>query len=268
MNPLRVKTFRPVCRLLPAGVLLCAFGCALGEYESRIDTQRKRLEFLDEENRTLGEPIEIPKYETKESGKVAYWPFDVFLRPPREVSTSTSANFSSGSLPLFRFNGREGVYLFVAAGLIPEKKDPKSKESKPAPSEWPVETFRNNVRGALLDSYFKEKNANPKFPAIDEGDPFLKQFPKITLTPRNEYGENLNSVEFNAGAFVADTTRFDIYFHQSGNKQAAVVFQYPVALAGDEQLKKGIDWSLKTFGVGVDGSNKRAVLNNRRTFKR
>src|SRR5258708_7859392 len=98
----------PFRRLLPACLLLCAFGCAMGEYESRIDVQRKRLEFLDEENRTLGEPIEIPKYETKESGKVAYWPFDVFLRPPREFSTSASTNFSSGTQPLFRFNGREG----------------------------------------------------------------------------------------------------------------------------------------------------------------
>jgi hypothetical protein len=263
MNPWRAN----IRRLLPACALLCVFGCALGEYESRIDVQRKRLDFLDEENRTLGEPIDLPKYDTKESGKVAYWPFDVFLRPPREVATVSRANFSSGSLPLFRFNGREGVYLFVAAGLIPEKKE-KGKESKPAASEWPVETFRNNVRGALLDAYFKEKNANPKFPAIEEGDPFLKQFPKITLTPRNEYGETLGSVEFNAGAFVADTARFDIYFHQSGNKQAAVVFQYPVALANDEPLKKGIDWSLKTFGIGTDGANKRVALHNRRTFKR
>jgi hypothetical protein len=268
MNPLRAKVSRPVCRLLPVCVLLCAFGCEMQEYRDRVDVQRKRLDFLDEENRSLTEPIDNPKYETKESGKVAYWPFDVFLRPPREFATSTSANSSSGALPLFRFSGREGVYLFVAAGLIAEKKDPKGKESKPAPSEWPVETFRNNVRGALLDSYIKEKNVNPKFPAIDEGDLFLKQFPKFTLTPRNEYGEKLSPIDFNAGAFVADTARFDIYFHQNGNKQAAVVFQYPVSLANDEQLKKGIDGSLKTFGIGTDGANKRVALHNRRNFKR
>src|SRR5882724_10584241 len=204
MNPSRAEISRPICRLLPACMLLCAFGCALGEYESRIDVQRKRLEFLDEENRSLGEPIENPKFETKESGKIAYWPFDVFVRLPREFTSSANTHFSSGAQPLFRFNGREGHYVFVAAGLIPEKKDSKGKESKPAASEWPVETFRNNVRGALLDAYFKEKNANPNFPAIEEGERFLKQFPKITLTPRNEYGEKLSSVDFNAGAFVAD----------------------------------------------------------------
>ncbi len=258
----------PVCRLLPACVLLCAFGCEMQEYRDRMDVQRKRLEFLDEENRSLTEPIDNPKYETKESGKVAYWPFDVFFRLPREFASSASTSFTSNGLPLFRFNGREGHNVFVAAGLIPEKKDPKGKESKPAAWEWPVETFRINVRSALLDAHIKEKNANPKFPAIEEGDRFLKQFPKITLTPLNEYGEKLTAVDFSAGAFVADNARFDIYFHQNGNKQAAVIFQYPVSQAGDEPLKKSIDLSLKTFGVGADAANKRIALNTRRNFKR
>src|SRR5438067_1445687 len=147
MNPLPEKcSTRPTVHVLLACVLASAVGCGLGDYEARIDTQRKRIEILDEETRYLGEPIENPKYEAKDGTRVAYWPFEVFLRLPKEMGASVKATYIVNAQPLFRYGAGEKYGALVAAGRIPEKKEGKEKDSKPTPPEWPVETFRANVR--------------------------------------------------------------------------------------------------------------------------
>src|SRR5947209_6889904 len=137
------RPLRAVCgdprwrRLFPILVCMPLFGaalggCALGDYEARIDAQRKRLEVVDEENRYLSpEAIDNPQFDVKDKAttkKASYWPFDVFLRPPRDIAPMTAKKdgymFNFQEPRLFRYAGAKGYNMFVAAGLI-EKEKPK-----------------------------------------------------------------------------------------------------------------------------------------------
>jgi hypothetical protein len=266
MNPLRGTAAAGAWRrFLPGCLLVMVAGCALGDYEAQIDKQRKRLDVLDEENRFLNEPIEVPKTENKDGTKSPTWPFDVYVRLPKDFGASINATLSFSSQPLFRYGPRDGYYAFVAAGLIPEKKDSKDskgKDSKPAPSEWPVETFRANVHGALREYCYKELKI-ASFPPLDGAS-----YRKMTKVPLSDEGEPLPAIAFDVLYFKAGDFRFDLYFHQQNNLQAAIVFQYPQSLANDENLKKGLDWSLSTIAFGSEAANRRFALQRRRQFKR
>jgi hypothetical protein len=90
----------------------------------------------------------------------------------------------------------------------------------------------------------------------------------MSKTPLNEAGDPLPSVEYEAIAFQAENLRFDLYFHQHGNKQVAIIFQYPPAWVSEEFLVKGVDWSLKTLAFGAEASARRNALQSRRQFQR
>jgi hypothetical protein len=251
--------------LLPSCLLVLVAGCALGDYETRIDKQRKRLDVLDDENRFLNEPIEVPNTENKDGTKSPAWPFNVSIRLPRDFGASIGATFSFNSQPLFRCSTRDNYCAFVAAGLIPEKKDgkdAKGKDAKPAPSEWPVEKFRANVYGALREYCYKDPKI-ASFPSL-EGVSYTKMT-KVTV---GETGELLPAIAFDVVYFKAGEFRFDCYFHQQNDRQAAIVFQYPLASANDENLKKGIDMSLASIAFGAEASNRRLAFLMRRQFKR
>jgi hypothetical protein len=273
MNSFRA-TAVPWRWLLLSSLLVPAAGCALRDYEDRIDAQRKRLDVLDEENRFLNDSIEVPKTENKDGVKSLVWPFDVYARLPKDFGASINLTLSFNSQPLFRYGPREGYYAFAAAGLIPEKKenkdgkdakdskDSKGKDSKPAPSEWPVDTFRANVHGALRE-YCRKEAKIAGFPSL-EG----VSYTKMSKLPVNDQGESLPAIGFDVVYFKAGEFRFDLYFHQQSNRQAALVFQYPLAQATDDNLKKGIDWSLSTVAFGSEAANRRSALQKRRQFKR
>lgn len=257
----RIARCGPWRRLLPACLLVLANGCALGEYEARMDAQRKRLDVLDQENRFLNEPIAQPKTENKEGEKSPTWPFEVYVRLPKDFGMSVNATLAYNAQPLCRYSARDGYAAFVAAGLIPEKKDDKGKETKPAPGEWPVERFRANVHGALRELCLKDRIAG--FPSLEGAS-----FTKMTKIPIGEQGEARPALEFSVLYFKAGDFRFDFYFHQQSNRQVAIVFQYPLSVANDENLKKGIDMSLATTAFGSEAANRRNAFQNRRHFKR
>jgi hypothetical protein len=262
MNPFQGIAVVGRCgRLLPTCLLVLAAGCALGDYEARIDAQRKRLDVMDEENRFLGEPIEMPKTENKDGTKSPTWPCDVYVRLPKDFGTSINATLVYNSQPLCRYSVRDGYVAFVAAGLIAEKKDTKGKDSKPAASEWPVDVFRANVHGGLREHCHKDRIAG--FPSL-EG----VSYAKITKVPVSEQGEPLPAIEFAAVAAKTAEFRFDLYFHQQSNRQVAIVFQYPLTVSNDDNLKKGIDLSLSTVALGSEAANRRFALQKRRQFKR
>ena len=80
---------------------------------------------------------------------------------------------------------------------------------------------------------------------------------------RAHAGDRIDAVYFKAGEF-----RFDVYFRQQSDRQAAIVFQYPQSLANDEVLKKGIDWSLSTVAFESEAANRRLAFQKRRQFRR
>jgi hypothetical protein len=263
-------------RVVSSLLLLCVLGCAMSDYEARIDAQRKRLDTYDEENRLLGDAIEPPVHKGKKGHPVDSWPFSVYLRLPREVlgDFHEKNQYQFQDLPLFRYSGREGVNVFVAAGLISGKKDDKSKEGKAKegkarPTEWSVDTFRDYVRGALIEFYRKEHKGAVDFPTFDRG-----RFQKMEKQPISELGTPLPAISFDAMAFTDDTNRFvkehslfQAYFYQSGNQQLAIIFQSPLASKSDENLIKTVDWSLKSLEIGPNAVTKRYTLLNRKQRK-
>jgi hypothetical protein len=261
----------PRRRVLPACVLLAAFGCGLGDYENHIDAQRERLKTFDEENKFLGGAINVPTYKAKTKANLdidlPYWPFDVFLRLPKDMSTEpTRDHFGHQNLPLFRYpTNRDGYNAFIAAGLIAEKRPP-DKDGKPRPPEWSIDTFRDSVRGALMDYYRKEYKALPEFPAFERS-----RFQKMVKQPLDEGGQRLSPVAYEAIAFKDDFNRnlkefslFQVYIHQAENRQVAIIFQSPLTWISDDNLIKAVDWSLKTLETGPHAGTRRIALEKRK----
>src|SRR5437660_4645050 len=176
-------------------VVLSVSGCALREYEDRMDAQRKRLEILDKEAQYLNPGwIEMPFIEgekkegAKEGPRLPAWPFDVFLRPPKEIATFAEPavyQAPTRDVRVFRYKNTDGVYsFFVAAALIGEE---KTKDGKPRHGEFPVRVFRERVRSAFLDYYRKEYKVNPSSDFLLVDSSRLQKLK--TTAPTNDRGE-------------------------------------------------------------------------------
>jgi hypothetical protein len=260
-------------------VVLAAPGCAMREYEARMDDQRRRLEIFDEENRFIGSGwigmpmIEVPAKEgSKDSLKVPAWPFEVFLRPPKEVFTAAAATVYQSpaqDLRLFRYPATTpGYNFFIAAGLVADKE--KTKDGRYRVGEYTIEDFRDRVRGACLDYYRKEYKFNPPgdFLVIDPA-----KLQKIPMQPITDRGAPLPSFDYEALAFK-DTfnhakepaiIQVYLYQHPRENKQVAIIVQFPATWMSDDSFKQAINWSLKTLDVTQAGiAVKRNALMNRR----
>src|SRR5438128_6562021 len=74
----RIDGYR--CLLLAAG-LAFGSGCGLSEYESKYEKQQERMNYLDDENRYLGRPVELV------AKKGSTGPI-IRLRLPRGISTN------------------------------------------------------------------------------------------------------------------------------------------------------------------------------------
>jgi hypothetical protein len=247
-------------------LLICLFmaaaGCSLRDYESQIDEQQKRIALIDDENRILSDCIDVPMIEGKDR-KIPAWPFDVFLRLPHDTATQSIASYALNGMDprLFLYRGSPGYNVFLAAGFIPIEKEKgvelhKGKgESRP---EWPIETFRMHVRGALMDYCRKELKINPEFP-------LFSKFQKIVKQPIPDRDFLQTQVDYDAIASKVEPTLFQAYFRQLGDRQFAIIFQLPVAAQSDGNVTTGIDWSLKTLDIGQSSAqfNRNALLARR-----
>jgi hypothetical protein len=261
-----------------ACAILTVCGCEVRNYEERMDEQQRRIEIFDEENRYIGNSwIDMPLVESdkKKGAKVPAWPFEVFLRLPKEVSTTpTSTVYESPArdLRIFRYAcpTTTGYNFFVAAGLVPVRE--KGKDDKFRAHEFPADIFRDRVRGALLDYYRKEYRTNPTsdFFLVDRG-----KLQQITVEPKNDRGDPLPPIEYLAAA-SKDTFNqqrakekkvsvFRAYFHQYETKQVAILVQIPMFMEGSDEFEKALSWSLKTLDLSAPGiAAKRNALMSRR----
>jgi hypothetical protein len=255
----RFRKTLPAWALL-AGVLLPAAGCGLGDYERHIDAQRARIKVLDDENRVLGDLVEPPR---EEKSDTSYWPFTVYLRLPRGYANSVTERSQQAAyidLALFRFPAKEGYNIFVAAGWVGKK---------PGPGEWPTDTFREYVRGALMEFYRAEHKVIPEFPAFDRA-----KLQRMTKQPVSASGAALPAMTFDVIAFTdkfnkaVEPSFFQAYFYHLPDRQIAVVFQSPLASVQTESQLQAVDWTLKTLDIGTDAAAKRAEYAKRRKGKK
>jgi hypothetical protein len=76
--------------LLGLGFVLLGGGCGLDHYEQQLESEQKRVKYLDDENQNLeGNPLKLP--EKKGEDKEAVQGNDFFLRPPKGISTTPDA---------------------------------------------------------------------------------------------------------------------------------------------------------------------------------
>ena len=254
-------------------------GCNLREYQERMDIQAKRLETFDTENRLLsGSYLAMPLVEaekkegTKQGAGVPAWPFEIFLRPPREFKTVAEATVYEAptrDVRLFRYMGNhDGTYsLLVAAAVLIG--DEKTKDGKHRRGEFTVREFRERVHSAAFDYYRKEYNK------ISPPSTFLAPgkdgYNKVAKVPVNDRGENLPPIEFDAVASRdtfnqnKETGTFELYFHHEDLRQVAILVQFPSTKENDNGFREAEDWSLKSLEVNqFRVMEKRSALNRRR----
>jgi hypothetical protein len=258
---------RVILQMVLGGVLLGIAGCALGDYEARIDEQQKRLALLDMENKILSiDWIENPRYDPpkdSKDGKQPYWPFEVFLRLPRygESDPKDRIYQDKGQGPyLARYPGDKIRNVFVAAGLTPTDDKDKDKDGNPLRGVWKEQAFRDHVRGALIDFYRKELKSEPSFSAF-KPDSFTK------LSIPNATFDSIALRDFNRPNDA--TSYFELYFNLQSNRQVAIVYQFPESMGKDESIRHAVDWSLKSLDVNPSTIfAKRDALNKRKIAAR
>jgi hypothetical protein len=253
-------------------VLLSAFGCGLRDYEKHMDDRSKYVAFYDEENKYLAAGgISRPREKTKDSTK-EYWPpaLDVFLRVPKEISQSPEsykdkqregasvyyqANPNSFDVRLFRYPAGRDYGIFVALAWIGKGVAEKGKAAKE--QEWPVNVFREQVRGALQDYCRKELRFTPELPSFTKTHPYKVQPPVLNpdLPPPSPIDYEMIPFYVNLPAVKDDPTRtlqyyFQAYFYQYLEvSQVAVIVQLQKSAENDDEYRKQTDWCLKSLAL-------------------
>jgi len=254
----------PYRSLLLTLFCLIAAGCGLGDYESRMDAERARVKLYDEENRLLGELVEQPseKVRDREAGGDVdrpVWPFVVCLRLPQGIAGMDSGRFQGvPTVPVFRYPGKDGYNVFVAAGMLVER----NKENVYRPGEWPAEDFRQGVRAGVREYYKKIYDFIPL--------KLLKDQAVKDIKARTSWrSEDLPPLEFerydgndNDNKNLKDNSNFDLYIHRQGNRQVAIAVQVPQSLAKEKQTTDAIDLCLKSLDISEQAGDRRIDITN------
>jgi hypothetical protein len=230
-------------------LLVCVLsGCGLADYEKRIDANRTRLLIFDEENKYLGDMVEVPSQENKDGSRPI--PFDIFMRLPRGIAgniADKNGAYRIGDMVIYRYPGTEGSNVFLAAALGVTRDSPKkSKQAELLPEE-----FRDNFRRALSGIL------NEKFPPPEKIE-------RLVRPPTNYAGEKMPDLNFDYFVLEDDPKRpnatyIGVYIHQKGARSLALGFQVPQANKSDMAVQQGIDLCLKSLDIGESALGKRTA---------
>ncbi|MBI3411493.1 MAG: hypothetical protein HY040_24455 [Planctomycetes bacterium] len=259
-------------RLSICTLLALISGCGLSDYEQRLDQERARIKVFDEENKVLGDPIDRPVDVLNKGGKdimTQVWPFEIFLRVPKEVNNKTEgkvAGFGTDRLKLYRFKGKEAApkkepaysVLVAAAKIEDRSKEGKLKEG------LPVKEFHDEVFKAL-DQYLQATGWKSKLAApvkLEENRPFS----------RVEFGRD-RSPDVKCDYYACkplekDAPRILIFLHQSGARQAAIIYQLPPSdyKADDPRLPEVVAFGLRSLDIGEGATQRRNWYNRYRRY--
>ena len=230
--------------------LLMACGCSMADYEARMDKNAQRLKIFDEENKYLGDMLELPTpVSLKDKVVVPGLPVELYLRPPKEVASRPKENelpFGLASTPLFRYPGPPGFNVFITAAKIQEKGEPKDGV--------PTSEFGNRVLAGVRDFYKRE------FKASDI--PFKTQtLPELTK-PIDPLVTPIEVDHVPIFDNLKPPSNISIYFYQRGMYQAAVLYFYPSEKR--DEFKKSIDMSIATLALDDEAQKRKAEFQKRR----
>jgi len=248
---------------LAMAFLICASGCGLSDYQTRMDAQRVRIQEIDETNELLDDPIEMPTLQnaTGKEDKLAWswrdetgrdFPVDVFLRLPKGFGTvPKDKNPYYTNFSFFRYAGAEpGFNIFLVAAFIAEA------DAKQGVSKYHPKSFRFYVRKSIEDYYVKTTKFNLVLPekVEDRSETFkrLSHYPsdaRPIVYTYYEYRDTNNNK-------TKDHSSFRVYLHQEGDRQVCLVDQRPLR-SPNEAHDKAVTACLRTLDVSDDAAIKR-----------
>lgn len=237
------------CRNVSLGMAILAFlisGCGLDDYEKRMDQQRARLRVFDEENKFLGELLDLPP-DRKDGSKAI--PFDVFLRLPRGTSKTIADKDGAtavGDITIYRYPGTDGPTVFLAAGL-----QGTAEQRKEGKGDMPFEDFRDGFRlglATVLKKYFKAP----------------EKIERLARPAPNYLGDKQPDLEFDYFVLednptVPNPVYLVVYVLPKGSRHAGVAYMVPQSSKTDAAVLQGIDLSARSLDIGDNASRKRAA---------
>jgi len=272
-------------------ILFLAAGCGLSDYEKRMDEQSVSLKRFDEENNALGEPLELPIIVDKKGSWNAL-AVDFYLRPQKGTKPLAAGGpFKPQEFALFRYPGPAGFNVLVTTSkLVKDVKDEKVKDEKvkdekvkdekvknPKAKKVGMTTkeFQRAVRQALADFYFNEykktidwskKDKTEKTPILVypvKGPPVNVVFENQILTDDPDPGKKKPTTD-GPDKSKNEYHDFRLFFYQTANDQAAVIYQIPAAKRADNDVNNGVVYSIRTLALGLESLNRRVEFRKRK----
>jgi len=120
----------------PVFALIVALsGCGLADYEAKMAEEQARVRRIENENKNLEDPLDIPPPKT-EKEKEAKLP-DFFFRPPKGISRAASKDLYGGLLWVYPRTGASDGVQNVYIGFSKGRKDYVKDVLKKLPSTTP-----------------------------------------------------------------------------------------------------------------------------------
>jgi hypothetical protein len=202
------------CFLFGGGIALAA-GCGLSEYESKYAKQQERVNYLDEQNRYVGRPIEPP-------GKKDSPGPTVRLRLPLGISTN------------FEEETQEILYHYPKA-FSKAPQDPKLIVSEIESAYVAVDTTKDW-------NEFKKRVLNP----FEGVDPQIAR--PVTFVIPGRPARTFEMMSFTYGSDPTWSYRF--YFYREDPYRVAIGFRGSEAALASDTAKQAMEYSVKTLMVG------------------
>jgi hypothetical protein len=225
-----------------AVVLLGASGCGLSEYEEKLDREQKRLQQIDETNKFLGDPIEVPQIKDPNPNAPPGATTDIFFRPPRGIGSKFEAtprgellyqypNVSRtlASVQRRQVSAEESLFLNVFAAVTP---------TTAPPGNW--EAFAIKVQQAFAG-------------LTPSGQPVL-----VPVSPPGRSRMEFQSLSFAEPANDAtkQPTIYRVYFYKGESYNVAIVYHHGQDKVQNADVNKIIDFSLQSLALGPEAATK------------
>jgi hypothetical protein len=242
-----------------SGLFLVAGGCGLRDYEKHMDEERAYLNEFDEENKSLGEPVEIPQKEVfieipntkkKTPMQTDAFPVKIFLRPPRWIAPQARKDtFTFERVSLYCYPGSSGFNLLFTDA----EPDKNPSTGYPFKNGIAPKDFRDQVRGALVQFVQREhKLAVTGWQADDnlKKESFLVK--DSQGRPKKLDFEKQVFPETPAGAKEEPKQSFEVYYLQEPTYQAAIIFEIPTQWTRDQTTRRIVEYSLKSLAFAQE----------------
>ena len=224
-SPCRIVTGR-LPAVLVASLALGLGGCGLSEYEATLAAEQKRLERFDEEDRLLGDPLELPPRKGKDpSVPIPSGVGEVFIRPP----LWTASNYQSEPLGelLYRYPPFPHNWFMRRRIQVPDNPFLEVDLAVTPEGDW---------------AEFTQKVQQP-FQGMAHSEATLVKKP----TARGVL--EFQSLTFADGGNPPATKVF-LYFYKGHQTQVAIAYRVKGEEASSPKVTNAIDASLKSLVVG------------------